>query len=193
MLRTVFGANPFAFFLRLDAVNSTAVQQVFIESLQVQRSQVCQWNTADLRLDVVLQKALSGLERGRSEFDFCVVFHPDLQPTPHGVGFCLAVVDTDIFFDGLFQFFLDLGLRLSQHIFDDGLASFRISANRVPAFPASVLALSDVPFSVCSSFFRHGISPFRNEQYRKQGNKATGKRNCYQKVIICLAAAPPYL
>ena len=33
--------------------------------------------------------------------------------------------------------------------------------------------------------FRHGISPFRNEQYRNQGNKATEKPNCYQKVIIC--------
>ena len=28
-------------------------------------------------------------------------------------------------------------------------------------------------------------SPFDNEQYRKQGDKATGKRNRYQKVIIC--------
>ena len=33
--------------------------------------------------------------------------------------------------------------------------------------------------------FRHGISPFRNEQYRNQGNKSTEKRNRYQKVIIC--------
>ena len=28
-------------------------------------------------------------------------------------------------------------------------------------------------------------APFDNEQYRKQGDKATEKRNCYQKVIIC--------
>ena len=28
-------------------------------------------------------------------------------------------------------------------------------------------------------------APFDNEQYRNQGNKATGKRNRYQKVIIC--------
>ena len=26
---------------------------------------------------------------------------------------------------------------------------------------------------------------FANEQYRNQGDKATEKRNCYQKVIIC--------
>ena len=54
----------------------------------------------------------------------------------------------------------------------------------VPALPTSILALSDVPFPVCSSFW-HDISPFRNEQYRNQGNKATEKRNRYQKVIIC--------
>ena len=28
-------------------------------------------------------------------------------------------------------------------------------------------------------------APFDNEQYRNQGNKATEKRNSYQKVIIC--------
>ena len=51
-------------------------------------------------------------------------------------------------------------------------------------FRSAILALSDIPFPVRSSF-RHGISPFRNEQYRNQGNKATEKPNCYQKVIIC--------
>ncbi|MFR5406245.1 MAG: hypothetical protein ACLTG0_13265 [Oscillibacter sp.] len=29
---------------------------------------------------------------------------------------------------------------------------------------------------------------FANEQYRKQVDKATGKRNSYQKVIICFAS-----
>ena len=34
---------------------------------------------------------------------------------------------------------------------------------------------------------RFGIksTPFGNEQYRNQEGKATGKRNSYQKVIIC--------
>ena len=37
-------------------------------------------------------------------------------------------------------------------------------------------------------------APFDNEQYRKQGDKATEKRNRYQKVIICpIGAVPPYL
>ena len=83
-----------------------------------------------------------------------------------------------------FQFFFYFRLRLAENVLDDGLASFRIVTDRVPAFPAAILSLSDVPFPVRSSF-RHGISPFRNEQYRNQGDKATKKRNRYQKVINC--------
>ena len=37
-------------------------------------------------------------------------------------------------------------------------------------------------------------APFDNEQYRNQGDKATEKRNRYQKVIICsIGATLPYL
>ena len=133
---------------------------------------------------MVFQKALRGLERGWSEFYFCVVLHPDLQPTPHSVIFSFAVVDADIFLDGFLQFLLDIGLRFTQHVLDDGLSGFGIVTDCVATLPASVLSLSDIALSVCSSF-RHGISPFRNEQYRNQGNKATRKSNCYQKVINC--------
>ena len=84
----------------------------------------------------------------------------------------------------LFQLFLDLGLRFTQHVLDDGLSGFWIVTDGVASFPTSVLALSDVALAVCSSLW-HDISPFRNEQYRNQGNKATRKSNCYQKVIIC--------
>ena len=80
--------------------------------------------------------------------------------------------------------FPDLGLRLAEDIFDDGLPCFGISANRIAPLPASVLALSDIAFSVCSSFGMVS-APFDNEQYRNQGNKAIGKPNCYQKVINC--------
>ena len=172
------------FLFRFNAVYSATVQQMLVEPLQVQRGQVCQRDAADLRLDVVFQKTLAGLERGRSEFYFRVVLHPDLQPTPHGVGLGPSVVDTDVFLDGFFQFFFYFRLRLAEDVFDDGLASFRIVTDCVPALPSTVLSFADVPFPVRSSF-RHGISPFRNEQYRNQGDKATGKPNCYQKVIIC--------
>ena len=179
-----FGSQTFRLFLGLDAVYSPAVQQVFVESLQVQRSQFCQRNAADLRFDVVFQKALRGFEGRWAQLDFCVVFHPDLQPTAHGVGLGPSVVDADVFLDCLFQLFLDFGLRLAKNVLDDGLASFRIVTDCVPALPSTVLTLSDVPLAVCSSLW-HGISPFRNEQYRNQGNKSTEKRNRYQKVIIC--------
>ena len=81
------------------------------------------------------------------------------------------------------EFLLDLGLRLAQHVLDDPFSSLVI-ARGVPTLPSTVLSFADVPFPVCSSLW-HGISPFRNEQYRNQGNKAIRKSNCYQKVIIC--------
>ena len=113
-----------------------------------------------MRLDVVFQKALRGFEGGRPEFYFCVVLHPDLQPTPNRVGLGPPVVDADVFLDGFLQLLLDLGLRFTQHVLDDGLSGFRIVADSVPPLPSAVLSFSDVPLAVCSSF-RHGISPFR--------------------------------
>ena len=79
---------------------------------------------------------------------------------------------------------LDFRLRLSKDVFNDGLSCFWIVTDCVPALPSTVFPLADISLAVCSSFW-HGISPFRNEQYRNQGNKATEKPNCYQKVIIC--------
>lgn len=51
---------------------------MLVEPLQVQRGQVCQRNAADLRLDVVFQKALAGFEGRWAQLDFRIVFHPDL-------------------------------------------------------------------------------------------------------------------
>ena len=132
---------------------------------------------------MVLEETLRGFEGRWTEFHLGVVFHPDFQPVPYGVGLGSAVVDSHIFFDGFLQLFLDLGLRLAKNVLDDGLASFQIVTDRVPALPSAVLSFADVPLPVCSSF---GIksAPFDNEQYRNQGNKATEKRNRYQKVII---------
>ena len=157
VLPTVF---RFRFLFRLDAVYSPAVQQVLVEPLQVQRGQLCQRDAADLRLDVVLEETLTGLERGRAQLDFRVVFHPDLKPTSHGAGFRFAVVDADVLLDGFFQFFFYFRLRFSEDIYDDGLSGFRSVTDCVPALPSTVLSFADVPFPVRSSF-RHDISPFR--------------------------------
>ena len=92
-----------------------------------------------MRLDMVLEETLRGLERGWSELYFCVVFHPDLQPTPHGVGLGSSVVVADVFFDSPFQFLLDLVLRFSEDILDDSFSSFGIVTDGVAALPAAVL------------------------------------------------------
>ena len=109
-----------------DRVYPAAVQQVLIEPLQVQRCQVCQRDAADLRLDVVFQKALAGFEGRWAQLDFRIVFHPDLQPTPHRVGLGPPIVDADVFLYGYLQLLLDRSLRLAENIFDDGFSGFRI-------------------------------------------------------------------
>ena len=98
------GCQSFRLFLCFDAVYSAAIQQVFVELLQVQRSEFCQRDTADLWLDVVFEEALAGLERRRAQLNFGVILHPHFQPCSHGVGLGPSVVDTDVFLDGFFQF-----------------------------------------------------------------------------------------
>ena len=110
---------------------------------QVQRSQVCQRNAADLRFDVVFQKALRGFEGRWAQLDFCVVFHPHLQPATYRVGLGPSVVDADIFLDGFFQFFFDFCPRLAKNVLDDGFAGFRIVTDGVASFPTSVLSFAD--------------------------------------------------
>ena len=88
------------------------------------------------------------------------------------------------FADRGLEFFLDFRLRLAENVLDDPFSGLRVIARGVPTLPSAILSFPNVALSVCSSF-RHDISPFRNEQYRNQGNKAIGKPDCYQKVIIC--------
>ena len=186
MFRTVFGANPFGFFLGLNAVYPATVQQMLVEPLQVQRSEICQRDAADLRLDVVFQKALRGFEGGRSEFYSGVVLHPDFQPCSHGVSFRFAVVDSPRFPRWLFfSFFFFTSACVLPRTFL--MMDFPVSGSwptvyRPSQRPSFRLRMFPSPFA---RLFRHDISPFRNEQYRNQGNKATEKPNCYQKVIIC--------
>ena len=107
-------------------------------------------------------------------------FHPRTDRVSPGFGYIQSLT----FADRGLEFFLDLGLRFTQHVLDDPFSALRVIARGVATLPAAILALSDVPLAVCSSF-RHKISPFRNEQYRNQGDKAIQRWNCYQKVIIC--------
>ena len=126
---------------------------------------------------------MRGFEGRWAQLDFRIVFHPDLQPTPHGVGLGPSVVDADVFLDGFFQFLLDFRLCLAEDVFDDGFAGFRIVTDSVSALPAAILSLADIAFAVCSSLW-HGISLLCNgTQYRKRQRKAMGKPHYYQKVI----------
>ena len=51
-------------------------------------------------------------------------------------------------------------LRFAEDIPNQPLAGLFVISGSVAPFPASILALSDVPLAVCSSFW-HKISPFR--------------------------------
>ena len=163
--------------------NPATIQQMLIEPLQVQRSEACQRDVADLRLDVVFQKALRGFEGRWTEFHLGVVLHPHFQPCSHRVGLGPSVVDADVFLYGFLQLLLDRSLRLSENIFDDDFTGFGIVTDCVAALPSSILALSDIALTVRSSFW-HKIDLLCNgTQYRKRQRKAMGKPHYYQKVI----------
>ena len=83
-------------------------------------------------------------------------FHPRTDRVSPGFGYVqpLTLADRG------FEFFLDLGLRFAQHVFDDPLSGFRVITGGVPSLPATVLAFADIPLSVCSSLW-HKINPFR--------------------------------
>ena len=110
---------------------------------QVQRSEICQRDAANLRLDVILEKALRGFEGRWAEFHLGVVLHPHFQPCSHRVGLGPPVVDAHVFLDGFLQLFFYFRLRFSEDIFDDGLARFRIVTDGVPALPSTVLSFAD--------------------------------------------------
>ena len=172
------------------ALNPSTLLEVVVKPLDLNGGQLVQGNISNSGDDVVLDVVRIvrfgvGPDAGLG-VDLVPRFHPRTDRVSPGFG-CIQPL---AFADRGFEFFLDLGLRLAQHVLDDALSALRVIARGVPTLPASVLSLADVPFPVRSSF-RHGISPFRNEQYRNQGNKATEKWNCYQKVIICLRKFPP--
>ena len=58
-----------------------------------------------------------------------------------------------LLFDGFLQPFLDLGLRLSEDILDDGFSGFGIVADSVPSLPAPIFPFSDIPLTICLSLW----------------------------------------
>ena len=166
------------------ALNSSAFLQIVVKPLDLNGGQLVQGNISNSGYDMVLDViGVVGFGVGPDAgLGVDLVSCP--YPQCHCVGSRFGYIQPLAFADRGFEFFLDLGLRFAQHVLDDPFSALRVIARRVPALPATILALSDVPLAVCSSF-RHKISPFRNEQYRNQGDKAIQRWNCYQKVIIC--------
>ena len=85
----------------------------------------------------------------------------DLVPRPHPRCHCISpgfgYVQPLTFTDRGLEFFLDLGLRLAQHVLDDAFSALRVITGGVTAFPAAIFAFPDVALSVCSSLW-HKIS-----------------------------------
>ena len=165
------------------ALNSSALLEVVVETLDLDGGQLVQRDVPNSGDDVVFNVVriirLCVGPDARFGIDLIPRFHPRTDRVSPNFGYVQPLA----FADRGFEFLLHFGLRFTQHVLDDPFSSLVI-ARGVAALPSSVLSFSDVPLAVCSSF-RHKISPFRNEQYRNQEDKAIQRWNCYQKVIIC--------
>ena len=78
-----------------------------------------------------------------------VEFIPCLQPCAEGIFICASYIDGFRFRDCFHQLFFYLCLCLAENALDNSFAGFLIVSGGVSSFPASILALSDISFSVC--------------------------------------------
>ena len=155
------GAEAFVLeFRKILALDSPAFLEIVVKPLDLNGSQLVQRDVPnsgdDVVFDVVRIIRFGVWSDARLGVDLVPRFHPRTDR----VGSHFGYVQPLTFADRGFEFFLDLGLRLAQHVFDDPLSALRVIARSVPALPASILSFADIPLSVCSSF-RHRISPFR--------------------------------
>ena len=74
-----FGAEPFGLCPALNPIHPPLLQQLLVELLQFQRSELFQRDLADVGLDVVVDVPTVGLVRGWPYFDFCIVFELFIQ------------------------------------------------------------------------------------------------------------------
>ena len=180
------GAETFVLeFRKIFALNPSALLEAVVKSLDLNGGQLVQWDAANSGDDVVLD--IVGVVGFRIWPD--ARFNVDLVPRPYPRCHCVSpgfgYVQPLTFADCGFEFLLDLGLSFTQHVLDDPFSCLRVIARGVPPLPSAILSFSDVSLAVCSSF-RHRISLLCNgKPYRKKQEKATEKRNRYQKVIIC--------
>ena len=81
---------------------------------------------------------------------FCVKLIPRLQPCAERVLVCPPHIDVFRFRDRLRQLLFYFCLCLAEDVLNQPLAGLFVISGRVPSFPAPILALSDVAFTVCS-------------------------------------------
>ena len=78
-----------------------------------------------------------------------IEFIPRLQPCAERVLVCSPYIDAFRFRDRLCQLFFYLRLRFAEDIFNQSLAGLFVISGCVSPFPAPILALADVAFTVC--------------------------------------------
>ena len=131
--------------------------EVVVKPLDLNGGQLVQGNISNSGDDVVLDVVgVIGFRVGANTglgVDLVPRFHPRTDRVSPGFGYIQPLT----FADRGFEFLLDLGLRLAQHVLDDALSALRVITGGVATLPAAVFPLADVPFPICSSF-RHKIS-----------------------------------
>ena len=139
-------------------LNSAFLHQILVELLEVTGGQLLQLDLSDLGNGVGLDDQVVAVCRRWPDVGLGVELVPAAEPGGYRVILVAAHIQTDCLLLCLGQLLFDLCLGLTQHILDDSLASLRIIAGGVPAFPATVLPLADVALAV-GSLFCHRLSP----------------------------------
>ena len=137
------------FFLLLLA-HPAMVGKIAAELLHIHGGELAELDFADVRNDMIPNHVLIVERGGFPDVGLGVQFKPGVDPLRHRVFLCADDVDAVAFRNGLRQFFLDLGLRSAEDVFEYLLTGGGIVPYRVPAFPASVLSLSDAALAVCA-------------------------------------------
>ncbi len=118
-----------------------------------------------------------------ADAQFCVVLQPSVQPLAYGVLTCLGGIEGSPLSDCLLEFCFDLCLGPAQNVLVDGLTGVWIASCGVAAFPAAILSLADVSFSVRSSFRHVRRLLLDYTHYHTPAGIATGRRESYQKIF----------
>jgi len=121
-------------------------------------------------LDVVVDVAIVGLVGRGTHLDFCHVLKPLIHPRTDRVFSALGEVYLSGFYQCFLKFLFDFRLGFAQHILDNLLSGDGIVARGEAAFPATVLAFSDIPLAVCSflSHSRHLLSSSQHYHRRDE-------------------------